>query len=123
MNRKPEDFRRIVVKIGSSLLVDRDNGRLRSDWLSALIPIALVGAFIALLVRWSEATCPDFGRIASRMLAQQISPAWIAMSAASTTALMRGSSRAWVSEMMATVTMAIGVVGVIRSVEHKRMII
>jgi glutamate 5-kinase len=30
------DFRRIVVKVGSSLLVDRDGGRLHDDWLSAL---------------------------------------------------------------------------------------
>jgi glutamate 5-kinase len=37
VTRTPEDFRRIVVKIGSSLLVDRDSGRLKSDWLSALV--------------------------------------------------------------------------------------
>lgn len=37
MTGKPEDFRRIVVKIGSSLLVDREDGRLRADWLSALV--------------------------------------------------------------------------------------
>ena len=30
------DFRRIVVKVGSSLLVDREGGRLRNDWLAAL---------------------------------------------------------------------------------------
>ena len=36
MSRKPEDFRRIVIKIGSSLLVDRASGRLRSAWLEAL---------------------------------------------------------------------------------------
>jgi len=36
MSRKPEDFRRIVVKIGSSLLVDRATGRIRSAWLEAL---------------------------------------------------------------------------------------
>jgi glutamate 5-kinase len=35
-NRTPEAFRRIVVKIGSSLLVERDTGRLRSAWLEAL---------------------------------------------------------------------------------------
>ncbi len=34
---KPGNFRRIVVKIGSALLVDRANGRLREDWLAALI--------------------------------------------------------------------------------------
>lgn len=37
MTRTPEDFRRIVVKIGSSLLVDRESGQLKSDWLSALV--------------------------------------------------------------------------------------
>jgi glutamate 5-kinase len=37
VTRTPEDFRRIVVKIGSSLLVDRDSGRLKADWLSALV--------------------------------------------------------------------------------------
>jgi len=36
VTRKPEDFRRIVVKIGSALLVDSATGRLKSDWLSAL---------------------------------------------------------------------------------------
>ena len=36
MTRAPEDFRRIVVKIGSSLLVDRESGRLRSAWLESL---------------------------------------------------------------------------------------
>ncbi len=30
------DFRRIVVKVGSSLLVDREGERLRNDWLAAL---------------------------------------------------------------------------------------
>jgi glutamate 5-kinase len=30
------DFRRIVVKVGSSLLVDREGGRLNSDWLASL---------------------------------------------------------------------------------------
>jgi glutamate 5-kinase len=30
------DFRRIVVKVGSSLLVDSDGGRLHEDWLAAL---------------------------------------------------------------------------------------
>ena len=30
------DFRRIVVKVGSSLLVDSDGGRLHDDWLVAL---------------------------------------------------------------------------------------
>jgi glutamate 5-kinase len=37
VTRTPEDFRRIVVKIGSALLVDRDTGRLKADWLSALV--------------------------------------------------------------------------------------
>ena len=36
MTRAPEDFRRIVIKIGSSLLVDRESGRLRTAWLEAL---------------------------------------------------------------------------------------
>jgi glutamate 5-kinase len=36
MTRSPEDFRRIVIKIGSSLLVDRESGRLRTVWLEAL---------------------------------------------------------------------------------------
>src|SRR5262245_31567266 len=37
-NKAPSlaDFRRIVVKVGSSLLVDSDGGRLHDDWLSAL---------------------------------------------------------------------------------------
>ena len=30
------DFRRIVVKVGSSLLVDSGAGRLRDSWLAAL---------------------------------------------------------------------------------------
>ena len=30
------EFRRILVKVGSSLLVDREGGRLRSEWLGAL---------------------------------------------------------------------------------------
>ncbi|MCX5494682.1 glutamate 5-kinase [Kaistia dalseonensis] len=34
---KPEDFRRIVVKVGSALLVDRANGKLRADWLEAFV--------------------------------------------------------------------------------------
>jgi glutamate 5-kinase len=34
---KPGDFRRIVVKIGSALLVDRADGRLREEWLTALV--------------------------------------------------------------------------------------
>ncbi|MGD9737892.1 MAG: glutamate 5-kinase [Bauldia sp.] len=34
--RKPEDFRRIVVKIGSALLVDRGSGTLRRDWLASV---------------------------------------------------------------------------------------
>jgi glutamate 5-kinase len=38
MSRRPAltDFRRIVVKVGSSLLVDSAAGRLRSEWLAAL---------------------------------------------------------------------------------------
>jgi glutamate 5-kinase len=36
VTRTPEAFHRIVVKIGSALLVDRDSGRLKSDWLAAL---------------------------------------------------------------------------------------
>jgi glutamate 5-kinase len=36
MNRSLHDFRRIVVKIGSSLLVDTGNGRLKTDWLETL---------------------------------------------------------------------------------------
>jgi len=34
--RTPEAFRRIVVKIGSSLLVDLATGRLRTEWLDSL---------------------------------------------------------------------------------------
>ncbi len=34
---KPESFRRIVVKIGSALLVDRDKGALRSEWLAGFV--------------------------------------------------------------------------------------
>jgi glutamate 5-kinase len=34
---KLESFRRIVVKVGSSLLVDGDKGTLRGDWLQALV--------------------------------------------------------------------------------------
>ena len=34
---KPENFRRIVIKIGSALLVDRATGRLREDWLTAFV--------------------------------------------------------------------------------------
>jgi len=30
-------FRRIVVKIGSALLVDQAKGRLRRDWLASLV--------------------------------------------------------------------------------------
>ena len=30
------DFRRIVIKVGSSLLVDSERGRLKQDWLAAL---------------------------------------------------------------------------------------
>lgn len=37
LKRKPEDFSRIVVKIGSSLLVDRETGELNSAWLEALV--------------------------------------------------------------------------------------
>jgi glutamate 5-kinase len=38
MSRHPqlENFRRIVVKVGSSLLVDSDAGEVRASWLSAL---------------------------------------------------------------------------------------
>jgi len=36
MTRSPETYRRIVIKIGSSLLVERGNGGLRRDWLAAL---------------------------------------------------------------------------------------
>src|SRR6185295_10782837 len=31
------DFRRIVVKVGSSLLVDREGGRLHDAWLASLV--------------------------------------------------------------------------------------
>lgn len=37
VTRSPEEFRRIVVKIGSSLLIDHDSGRFKADWLSALV--------------------------------------------------------------------------------------
>jgi glutamate 5-kinase len=37
VTRKPEDFRRIVVKIGSALLVDGATGRLNHVWLAALV--------------------------------------------------------------------------------------
>ena len=37
MSRRPEDFHRIVIKIGSALLVDRKSGRLRAEWLEALV--------------------------------------------------------------------------------------
>ncbi len=36
MTRSPETFRRIVIKIGSSLLVEQATGRLRRAWLEAL---------------------------------------------------------------------------------------
>jgi glutamate 5-kinase len=38
MSRRPqlENFRRIVVKVGSSLLIDSDAGEVRGSWLSAL---------------------------------------------------------------------------------------
>jgi len=36
MTRSPEAFRRIVIKIGSSLLVERDSNRLRAGWLDTL---------------------------------------------------------------------------------------
>lgn len=36
MNNRMKNARRVVVKIGSALLVDRDTGALRSDWLMAL---------------------------------------------------------------------------------------
>jgi glutamate 5-kinase len=36
MTRDLASFKRIVVKVGSSLLVDPDNGRLREDWLMGL---------------------------------------------------------------------------------------
>ena len=34
---RPENFRRIVIKIGSALLVDRAKGALRQDWLAAFV--------------------------------------------------------------------------------------
>ncbi len=34
---RPESFRRIVVKIGSALLVDREKGALRTEWLEAFV--------------------------------------------------------------------------------------
>ncbi|MBL8573334.1 MAG: glutamate 5-kinase [Hyphomicrobiaceae bacterium] len=34
--RQIEDYRRIVIKIGSALLVERATGRLKADWLEAL---------------------------------------------------------------------------------------
>lgn len=37
VTRTPESFSRIVVKIGSTLLIDRDSGQLKSDWLAALV--------------------------------------------------------------------------------------
>ena len=39
MSRRPqlENFRRIVVKVGSSLLVDSDAGEVRASWLQALV--------------------------------------------------------------------------------------
>ncbi len=37
MTPKLESFRRIVVKIGSSLLVDGERGALREAWLAALV--------------------------------------------------------------------------------------
>jgi len=36
MTRTPESYRRIVVKIGSSLLVERGGGQLRREWLTTL---------------------------------------------------------------------------------------
>src|SRR5579863_2822098 len=39
MSRKPPalgDFRRIVIKVGSALLVDAEGGRIRQDWLASL---------------------------------------------------------------------------------------
>jgi len=35
--RKPEDFSRIIVKIGSSLLIDRESGGINAAWLNALV--------------------------------------------------------------------------------------
>jgi glutamate 5-kinase len=37
VTRSPEAFRRIVVKVGSALLVDSASGKLKTDWLSALV--------------------------------------------------------------------------------------
>ena len=37
MTPKLENFRRIVIKVGSSLLVDGERGALRDAWLSALV--------------------------------------------------------------------------------------
>ncbi|MCX5477646.1 glutamate 5-kinase [Kaistia geumhonensis] len=34
---RPENFRRIVIKIGSALLVDRAKGALRQEWLAAFV--------------------------------------------------------------------------------------
>jgi len=34
--RSPADFRRLILKIGSALLVEEDSGRVRHDWLAAL---------------------------------------------------------------------------------------
>lgn len=36
MTRSPEAYRRIVIKVGSSLLVERATGRLRTGWLETL---------------------------------------------------------------------------------------
>ncbi len=36
MTRSPEGYRRIVIKVGSSLLVERETGRLRTGWLETL---------------------------------------------------------------------------------------
>ena len=36
MARAPEEFRRIVIKIGSALLVNRASGKLRAEWLESL---------------------------------------------------------------------------------------
>jgi len=55
VNTRPEDYRRIVVKIGSSLLID--GGRLREEWLAALANdlARLVGAGKDVLVVTSGA--------------------------------------------------------------------